>query len=128
MFHNISEKEATELNENSVKFKSHAAEQHLKNLKILEQNGSTMPFFKERFRWEMEIESFLFYIVGVWDSLLAKINNIWEMRLKGRDVNINNIKIFLNYLNEQVLLINLANFSKNTEKLREWRNRVNIRI
>jgi hypothetical protein len=28
--------------------------------------------FKERVHWEMEIESFLFHIVGVWDSLLAK--------------------------------------------------------
>jgi len=56
--------------------------------------------------------------------LLAKINNIWELRLKGREVSIDNIEFFLDYLNEQALLINLANFSKNTEKLREWRNRV----
>ncbi len=80
--------------------------------------------FKERVHWEMEIESFLFHIVGVWDSLLAKINNIWELSLKGRDVNRDDIEFFLNYLNERALLINLANFSKNTEKLREWRKRV----
>ena len=98
--------------------------EHLNNLKRLEQKGSNMRLFKERVHWEMEIESFLFHIVGVWDSLLAKINNIWELRLKGRDVNIDKIELFLNYLNEQALLINLANFSKNTEKLREWRNRV----
>jgi hypothetical protein len=42
-----------------------------------------------------------YLIVGVWDSLLAKINNIWELRLKGRDLKIDNIKIMLNYLNEQ---------------------------
>jgi len=78
--------------------------------------------FKERVHWEMEIESFLFHIAGVWDSLLAKINNIWELSLKGRDVNRDDIEFFLNYLNERALLINLANFSKNTQELREWRN------
>jgi hypothetical protein len=30
--------------------------------------------------------------------LLAKINNIWELRLKGRDLKIDYIKIMLNYL------------------------------
>jgi hypothetical protein len=124
MSQDISEDEAGRLIENRTEFKLYAAEQHLNNLKRLEQKGSNMRLFKERVHWEMEIESFLFHIVGVWDSLLAKINNIWELRLKGRDVNIDKIELFLNYLNEQALLINLANFSKNTEKLREWRNRV----
>jgi hypothetical protein len=124
MSQDISEEEAGRLIENRTEFKLYAAEQYLNNLKRLEQKGSNMRLFKERVHWEMEIESFLFHIVGVWDSLLAKINNIWELRLKGRDVNIDNIEFFLDYLNEQALLINLANFSKNTEKLREWRNRV----
>jgi hypothetical protein len=127
MSHDLSEEEAIELMENRVKFKLYAAEQHLSNLNRLEQNGSSMRFFKERVRWEMEIESFLFYIVGVWDSLLAKINNNWELRLKGRDININNIKIFLNYLNEQALLINLVNFMDNIKKLKEWRNQTTHR-
>jgi hypothetical protein len=100
MLHDLSEEEARELMENRVKFKLYAAEQHLKNLIIFEQKGSNMRLFKERVHWEMEIESFLFHIVGVWDSLLAKINDNWELRLKGRDININNIKIFLNYLNK----------------------------
>jgi hypothetical protein len=125
--YDISEEEARELMENRVKFKLYAAEQHLKNLKNLEQNGSSMRFFKERVRWEMEIESFLFYIVGVWDSLLDKINNNWELRLKGRDININNIKMFLNYLNEQALLINLVNFMDHIKKLKEWRNQTTHR-
>jgi len=120
----ISEDEAGKLIENRTEFKLYAAEQHLNNLKRLEQKGSNMRLFKERVHWEMEIESFLFHIVGVCDSLLAKINNNWELRLKRRDVNINNIKFFLNYLNEQALLINLTNFIENTDKLREWRNRI----
>jgi hypothetical protein len=123
MSQGISEDEAERLIENRTEFKLYAAEQHLNNLKRLEHKGSNMRLFKERVHWEMEIESFLFHIVGVWDSD-SKINNIWELRLKGRDVNIDNIEFFLNYLNEQALLINLANFNKNTEKLRDWRNRV----
>ena len=122
MSQDILEDEAGRLIENRTEFKLYAAEQHLNNLKRLEHKGSNMRLFKERVLWEMEIESFLFHIVGVWDSLLAKINNIWELRLKGRDVNIDNIEFFLNYLNEQALLISLANFSKNTQELREWRN------
>jgi hypothetical protein len=124
MSQEISEDEARRLIENRTEFKLYAAEQHLNNLKRLEQRGSDMRLFKERVHWEMEIESFLFHIAGVWDSLLAKINNIWELRLKGRDVKIDNIEFFLNYLNEQALLMNLANFNMRTEKLREWRNRV----
>jgi hypothetical protein len=124
MSQDISEDEAGKLLENRTKFKLFAAEQHLNNLKRLEQEGSSMRFFRERVRWEMEIESFLFHIVGVFDSLLAKINNNWELRLKRRDINIDNIKIFLKFLNEQALLMNLANFNGNTKKLRGWRNRI----
>jgi hypothetical protein len=124
MSQEISEDEAGKLIENRTQFKLYAAEQHLKNLTNLERDGTTMHSSKGRVHWEMEIESFLFHIVGVWDSLVVRINDNWELRLKGRDININNIKIFLNYLNEQALLINLANFSKNTKKLREWRNQV----
>jgi hypothetical protein len=57
MLHDGREEEAIELMENRVKLKLYAAEEHLKNLIILEQNGSNMRFFKERVRWEMEIES-----------------------------------------------------------------------
>jgi hypothetical protein len=57
----------------------------------------------------------------------GKINNNWELKLKGRDININNIKIFLNYLNEQALLTNLANFSNNIKNLKGWRNQTTHR-
>jgi hypothetical protein len=124
MSHDLSEDEAGKLLENRTEFKLYAAEQHLNNLKRFEQEGSNIRFSKERVRWELEIESFLFHIVGVWDSLLDKINNNWELRLNIRDVNIDNIKFFLNYLNEQPLLMSLANFSKNADKLREWKNRI----
>jgi hypothetical protein len=72
MSHDLSEDEAGRLIENRMESKMYAAEQRLNNLKRLEQKGSNMRLFKERVHWEMEIESFLFHIVGVWDSLLAK--------------------------------------------------------
>jgi hypothetical protein len=105
MSQDISENEAGRLIENRTQFKLYAAEQHLKNLENLEQDGSsTMHFFKGRVEWEMVIESFLFYILGVWDSLLAKINDNWELRLKGMDININNIKEWRNQVTHISLL------------------------
>jgi hypothetical protein len=130
----ISEEEALELIENRVKFKLYAAEQHLKNLKILEQDGSNMQSFKERVRWEMEIESFLFHIVGVRDSLLVNINNKLELRLEGRDIDFRNIRIMLNYLNEQNLLTHIKKFDDSFVELKKFRNQsthhnlINIRF
>jgi hypothetical protein len=48
MSQGISEDEAGRLIENRMEFKLYAAKQHLKNLKILEQNGSSMLSSKER--------------------------------------------------------------------------------
>jgi hypothetical protein len=53
MLHNISEEEAIELMENRVKFKLNAAEQHLNNLKDIEQSGTTMHSSKGRVKWDM---------------------------------------------------------------------------
>ena len=118
----ISEEDATELIENRVKFKLYAAEQHLKNLKKLEQDGSSMQSFKERVCWEMEIEPFLFHIVGVRDSLFVNINNKFELKLEGRDIDFRNIKIMLNYLNEQNLLADIKNFDNSFVELKKFRN------
>ncbi|MDP9288723.1 MAG: hypothetical protein M3P08_11070 [Thermoproteota archaeon] len=124
--HDISEEDATKLVEDRAKFKLYAAEQHLKNLINLEQNGITMHSFKGRVHWEMEIESFLFHLVGVSDSLLAKTNDKLKLKLKDRDVKIEKIKILLNYLNEESLLLNLRKLDKQNwfHELRRWRNQV----
>ena len=70
-----------------------------------------MGFSKERVRWEMEIESFLFYVVGVRDSFLVKINDKLGLKLKEEEVYMNTIENKLNHLNEQHLLTDLKNFN-----------------
>jgi hypothetical protein len=135
MSQDISEDEAGKLLENRTEFKLYAAQQHLNNLKMLEQKGSNMRLSKERVRWEMEIESLLFHLVGVGDTLLAKTNDKLDLKLKGRDICLRNIKLMLNFLNEKNLLSKkskeniLANLNKFDDlnwftDLRHWRNQV----
>ena len=111
MSQDLSEEQAGELIENRMEFKLYAAKQHLKNLRNLEQEGGSIGFSKERVRWEMEIESFLFYVVGVRDSFLVKINDKLGLKLKEEEVYMNTIENKLNHLNEQHLLTDLKNFN-----------------
>jgi Cthe_2314-like HEPN len=122
----LSEEDATKLIENRVNFKLYAAEQHLNNLKTLNQNGVSIRQYRGRVPLEMEIECFLFHIVGVYDSLLVRINDKLGLKLKGKDIKYHNIKKILTYLNEQSLLTSLHNFYNNSslKKLTEWRNYV----
>jgi hypothetical protein len=131
----ISEDEARKLIENRTEFKLYAAAQHLKNLKNIEQSGTTMHSPKGRIEWEMEIESFLFHLVGISDTLLAKTNDKLDLKLKGRGISLQNIKLILNYLieknlltknAEENLLSNLGRFDKEPwfQRLRQWRNQV----
>lgn len=74
----------------------------------------------------MEIESFLFHIIGVYDSLLFRIIDKLGLKLEGKDIKFKNITSSLTCLNEQALLTSLHNFYNNSsvQKLREWRNHV----
>jgi hypothetical protein len=126
MSHDLSQQESEELIGNRTKFKLHAAAQHLKNLKNLEQDGTTMHYSKGRVQWEMEIESFLFHLVGVSDSLVAKTNDIFGFNLGVGKVRIEIMEPLLIDRNEGGLLLNLRRFDKEPwfHKLREWRNQV----
>jgi len=111
MSQEMSEEEAGRLLENRMEFKLYVAKRHLNNLRRFEQEGSSMPFFKERVRWEMEIESFLFYVVDVRDSFLAKINDKLGLGLKEEEVYMNTIETKLNQRSEQHILTDLKNFN-----------------
>jgi hypothetical protein len=131
----ISEDEAGKLIENGTEFKLYAAKHHLNNLKDIDQSGTTMHLSKGRVGWEMEIESFLFHLVGVSDTLLAKTNDKLDLKLKGRGISLQNIKLMLNYLNEknqlmkkdkENLISNLGRIDKEPwfQRLKQWRNQV----
>jgi hypothetical protein len=125
MSNELSENYAGELIQDRVKFKLYAAEQHLKNLTAYEQSEIRPSSWKGRVLWEIENESFLFNIIGASDSLLVKINDKLKLKLKNRDVKLGNIKILLNFLNEQHLLSDLDRLEKSPwfQKLKDWRNR-----
>jgi hypothetical protein len=126
MSHGLSQQEAEELIGNRTKFKLYTAEQHLKNLKNLEQDCTTMHSSKGRVEWEMEIESFLFHLVGVSDSLVAKTNDIFGFNLGAGKVRIEIMEPLLINRNEGGLLSNLRRFDNESwfHKLRDWRNQV----
>jgi hypothetical protein len=102
--HDISEDEATKLIEDRMEFKLYVADQHLNNLKRLEQKCSNIRLFKERILWEMEIEPFMFHVVGARDSLLVRINDKLGLKLKKEEVNVESIRTKLVQVNEQNLL------------------------
>jgi hypothetical protein len=114
----LSEEDASKLLENRVNFKLYTAEQHLNSLKTLNQNGISIRQFRGRVPWEMEIESFLFHISGVYGSLLVRINDKLELKLKGKDIKYHNFKTILTYLNEQSLLTSPHNFSNNSSEIK----------
>ena len=79
-----------------------------------------------RVEWEIDIESFLFHLVGVSDSLVAKTNDLLGFNLGVGKVRIEIMEPLLNRLNEGGLLSNLGRFDNEPwfHKLREWRNQV----
>ena len=115
MSHDISSEDAKELLENNVKYKLYAAQQHLNNLKILRQNHESTRSFQGRLPWEVEIECFLFHIMGVRDSLLIRLN---EKLILGIDTDKVKLKLYkevnkaLKTIGKGSLLQDLKNSSK----------------
>jgi hypothetical protein len=56
----LSEEDAAKLIENRVNFKLYAAEQHLNNLKTLNQNGISIRQFREEFVGKWRLNPFCF--------------------------------------------------------------------
>jgi hypothetical protein len=58
-----------------IRFKLHACRQHLRNLKDIELKYNDLTLNNVRTNAEMEIDSFLYQMIGTVDSLLHKIND-----------------------------------------------------
>jgi hypothetical protein len=86
-----------ELNDR-VHFKLNAASRHLDNLRRLEANsqGRSLASGDVRLQAEIEIDEFLYHLVGVKDALLQEINSELHLCLARRDVNIGRINRELN--------------------------------
>ena len=58
-----------------ISFKLHACRQHLRNLKDIELKYNDLTSNDVRMTVEMEMDSFLYQMIGTVDSLLFKIND-----------------------------------------------------
>jgi hypothetical protein len=77
--------------EDRIKFKFHAAKEHLKNLKCLEAKGETANAADARVKWEIEIEDLLSHLIGARDALLVRINEKFNLKVKKRDIYLANL-------------------------------------
>jgi hypothetical protein len=64
---------ARELLDNRIKFKIYWAEKHLQNLKDFQKVEEVNSSPETRVKWEHEVESLLFYMIGAKDALLVRI-------------------------------------------------------
>jgi hypothetical protein len=123
MSHKLSSAEAQDLLGDRAKFKLCAAEHHLNNLRSFDQSDNIRIRTSEgRVPWEIEIESFLYHIIGVKDSLLVQINDKLQLKLKEREVGLRNVKMILNTIGKGALLADMKIFESGNDG---WFSRVN---
>ncbi len=64
-----------------ISFKLYACEQHLKNLKHIESKYGSLDSTQVRINAEIEIDAFLYQMIGTVDSLLFKINDKFRLNI-----------------------------------------------
>lgn len=77
--------------ENKIEFKFYAAEKHLQLLTEMQAEGMTPNNSVGRLNWELEIEEFLFHLMGTMDCLLVRINDRLNLKLEFRKVTAINV-------------------------------------
>jgi hypothetical protein len=83
----LSAEAARKLLEDRIEFKLYAAEQNLKNLKFLDQNGVGInSSFQSRVHSEIEIECLLAQLIGSIEALLFRINGKLAVGLNERSI------------------------------------------
>jgi hypothetical protein len=83
---------------NRLNFKLNAAKIHLETLKRLEDAspGKNLASYKDRMHVEMEIDEFLYHLVGVKDALFQEINCEFHLGLSPDKVTSEKVKTELN--------------------------------
>jgi hypothetical protein len=75
-----------------ISFKLHACRQHLRNLKDIELKYNDLTSNNVRISAEMEIDSFLYQMIGTVDSLLFKINDEFGLMIPSDRIEIDKIQ------------------------------------
>jgi len=119
-----------ELLEDRIKFKFHAAKEHLHNLKYLEARGETANNADGRIKWEIEIEDLLLHLIGARDALLVRVSEKLDLELKIWNVTPKNVCDKLGSTKRKDLIKDLCNLLDETiypsgswlSKLNDMRN------
>ena len=89
-----------------ISFKLHACRQHLSNLKDIELRYNDLALNDIRMSAEMEIDSFLYQMIGTVDSLLFRINDIFGLMIPPDRIEIDKIQSALSAETKSIDLLN----------------------
>ena len=89
-----------------TRFKLHACGEHLRNLKDIELKYKDLTSNDVRMTVEMEIDSFLYQMIGTVDSLLFKINDQFGLMVPSDSIEIDKIQSALSAETKSIDLLN----------------------
>jgi hypothetical protein len=89
-----------------ISFKLHACREHLRNLKDIELKYNDLTLNDVRIIVEMEIDSFLYQMIGTVDSLLFKINDKFGLMIPSDRIEIDKIQSALSAETKSIDLLN----------------------
>jgi hypothetical protein len=100
-----------------ISFKLHACRQHLRNLKDIELKYNSLTSNDVLISAEMEIDSFLYQMIGTVDSLLFKINDKFGLMIPSDRIEIDKIQ---SALSAETKSIDLLNDLNNANQYGNW--------
>jgi hypothetical protein len=89
-----------------ISFKLHACREHLRNLKDIELNHNDLTLNDVRMNVEIEVDSFLYQMIGTVDSLLFKINDKFGLMIPSDRIEIDKIQSALSAETKSIDLLN----------------------
>jgi hypothetical protein len=92
-----------------ISFKLHACRQHLRILKDIELKYNDLTSNDVRMTVEMEIDSFLYQMIGTVDSLLFRINDKFGLMISSDRIEIDKIQSALSAETKSIDLLNDLN-------------------
>jgi hypothetical protein len=87
-------------------FKLHACREHLRILKDIELNHNDLTLNDVRMNVEIEVDSFLYQMIGTVDSLLFKINDKFGLMIPSDRIEIDKIQSALSAETKSIDLLN----------------------
>jgi hypothetical protein len=100
-----------------ITFKLHACRQHLRNLQDIELKYNDLTSNDVRMSAEMEVDSFLYQMIGTVDSLLFKINDKFGLTIPSDRIEIDKIQ---SALSAETKSIDLLNDLNNANQYGNW--------